>query len=303
MEHSTIGKEYGPGRVVRVSCRKDPTAEEMRVRDECFLLLILTHGTAVFSAYGRLFTATAPCLVCFDESEDPQLVRSRDLRCWGVFFHPTFLNVNLTFSRLRAEGFDETAMQHDFFLLHPFVHHAYPIPLTDGYRRSFENGCRALCCELAQQPDWYWSCRSRSYVMEMLIALERLYAYEQNPRGRDAVQDALFYMENHYGEEISLESLAMHCRVNRTTLSRRVRETTGLTPREYLLNHRMTVAKKHLAFTEMPIKEIAQRCGFKTVQHFGRLFREREGMTPATYRVEAVRRRREELQKEEVTTG
>ena len=303
MEHSTIGKEYGPGRIVRVECCEDPTPEQLRIRDECFLLLLITHGTAVFSAYGREFTAVAPCLVCFDESEDPQLVRSRDLRCWGVFFHPTFLNVNLTFSRLRAEGFDETAMQHDFFLLHPFVHHADPIPLTNGYRLSLQNSCRELRRELAQQPDWYWSCRSRSYVMEMLIALERLYAYEQNPRGRDAVQDALLYLESHYGEEISLDSLSAFCRVNRTTLSRCMREATGLTPREYLLQYRMTVAKKHLAFTEMPIKEIAQRCGFKTVQHFGRLFRQREGFTPAAYRTRAVQRRRAELQKEEVRKG
>ena len=65
MQHNTIGKEFGPGRVVRVSCRENPTAEELYIRDECFLMLLITKGMAVFSAYGREFAAVAPCLICF----------------------------------------------------------------------------------------------------------------------------------------------------------------------------------------------------------------------------------------------
>lgn len=299
MQHNTIGKQYGPGRIVQVACLENPTAEDLNIRDECFLLLLITHGTAVFSAYDREFTAVAPCLVCFDETDDPHLLRSRDLQCWGVFFHPTFLNVNLTFSRLRAAGFEEVAAQHDFFLLSPFLRHGAPLLLPDGSRMAMENACWELRRELTEQPDWYWSCRARSYVMEMLITLEHLYAYEGQPEGQDAAREAILYLETHYSEEISLERLSDYCRVNRTTLTRCVREVTGLTPREYLLSHRLRVAKKHLAFTDVPIKEIARRCGFKTVQHFGRIFREQEGITPAAYRVRAVQRRREGLQKEE----
>ncbi len=300
MGHYTVAKEYGAGRLLRIDCRPDPDLEGCFIRDECFLLLFIAEGTAVFSLEGREQVAIAPCVICFDEHQDPLLVRSHGLSCWGVYFHPTFLNINLTFERLRSEGFDEIATVHDFFLLQPFLRHEKAIPLTDGYRLVMENGCRKLCRELEEQPDWYWSCRSRSYLMEMLIALERLYRYEQQSGGGGAVRDAILYMESHYDQEISLESLAAYCRLNRTTLSRAVRQETGMTPREYLLHHRMMVAKKHLAFTEMPIKEIARRCGFKTVQHFGRLFREREGLTPATYRAETVRRRREELQREDV---
>lgn len=299
MQHNTIGQKYAQGRVVRIVCRENPTAEEFSIQDECFLLLLITRGSAVFSAYGREFTAVAPCLICFDESDDPRLIRSRDLQCWGVYFHPTFLNVNLTFSRLRSVGFEEIAGEHDFFLLSPFLRHAPPLSLPEGSRISLENSCWELRRELTEQPDWYWSSRSRSYLMEMLIALERLYAYEQQPEGRDAAREAMVYLETRYGEEISLERLSDYCRINRTTLTRCFREVTGMTPREYLLNHRLRVAKKHLAFTDVPIKEIARRCGFKTVQHFGRVFREREGIAPAAYRVRAVQRRREGLQKEE----
>ena len=297
MQHSTIGQKHGAGRIVRVVCRKNPAEEQMSIQGECFLLLIITHGTAVFSAYGREVTASAPCLLCFDESENPQLLRSQDLQWWGVWFHPSFLNVNLDFVSLRAEGFAEMAAQHDFFLLQPFLRHAAPMPLTEGHLAVFEDRCRSLRSELSQQPDWYWSCRARSYVMEMLLTLERLYGYGQPADGRDVAREVLLYIESHYGEEVTLERLSDRCGVNRTTLVSRVQQATGMTPREYLLHHRMTVAKKHLAFTDVPIKEIALRCGYKTVQHFGRAFREREGLTPAAYRTAAVRRRQEALQK------
>ena len=296
MQHSTIGQKHGTGRIVRVACRQNPAAETLSIREECFLMLVITHGTAVLSAYGREMTASAPCLLCFDESENPELLRGRDLQWWGVWFHPSFLNVNLSFGSLRTENFAEVAAQHDFFLLQPFLEHRAPFPLTEGHRAVFENRCLALHRELAEQPDWYWSCRARSYVMEMLIALERLCEIEPMEKKQAVAQEAVTYLETHYDRDITLDSLSAHCGVNRTTLSRCVQEVTGMTPREYLLHHRMRVAKKHLAFTDVPIKEIAARCGYKTIQHFGRMFREQEGVTPAIYRTRAVERRREELQ-------
>lgn len=303
MQHCTIGKNYGTGRIVRVACRKNPTAADLTIRDESFLMLMITKGTAVFSAYGREMTAIAPCVVCFDESEDPQLIRSCDLCCWGVWFHPSFLNINLDFQRLRAADFEEVASQHDFFLLSPFLSHSALIPLTKWHTAVFETRCCALYSELLQQPDWYWSCRARSYVMEMLIALERLYDCGLAEEAQTVAREAVTYLETYYDREITLDSLSAHCGVNRTTLSRCVQEITGMTPREYLLYHRMMVAKKHLAFTDVPIKEIAHRCGYKTVQHFGRAFREHEGITPAAYRIRAVERRRKELQKKNGDNG
>ena len=47
-----------------------------------------------------------------------------------------------------------------------------------------------------------------------------------------------------------------------------------MTPIEYVWHHRLVVAKKFLEFTDLPIKDIALRCGFKTTQHFSRKFEE-----------------------------
>ena len=65
-----------------------------------------------------------------------------------------------------------------------------------------------------------------------------------------------------------------------------------MTPMAYLWSYRLRVAKKHLAFTSLPVKDIALRCGFKTVQHFCRKFEATNGLTPTAYRNQALKARR-----------
>ena len=74
-----------------------------------------------------------------------------------------------------------------------------------------------------------------------------------------------------------------------------MKDELGCTAMEYLMAYRTTVAKKQLAFTEVPIKDIANMTGFKTVQHFSRIFKEHTGATPAEYRKRAVENRKNEI--------
>lgn len=74
-----------------------------------------------------------------------------------------------------------------------------------------------------------------------------------------------------------------------------MKEELGCTAIEYLTKYRISVSKKQLSFTDVPIKEIANMVGFKTVQHFNRLFKGITEETPAAFRQAAVRKRREEI--------
>ena len=50
-----------------------------------------------------------------------------------------------------------------------------------------------------------------------------------------------------------------------------------------------------MGFVDVPIKDIANIVGFKTVQHFNRIFKEHTGTTPAEFRKTAVERRKKEI--------
>ena len=161
---------------------------------------------------------------------------------------------------------------------------------------------------LREQTDWYWSCRSRSYFMEIILLLERTYglieyndtAVSETKISNPHLRKAVVFIETNYYDDLSLESIVRSASLNHSTLTRLFKAELNMTPIEYLWHHRLTVAKKFLEFTNLPIKEIASRCGFKTVQHFSRKFEEAVGTTPRGFRSAAVESRKKSFFRPEV---
>ena len=167
----------------------------------------------------------------------------------------------------------------------------------DNLRRLFS----MLNHELKEQPDWYWSCRSRSYFMEIMLLLEQTYGLirqndpvweETNKIRNPHLRNAIIYIENNYQDVITLEDIVKVASFSHSSLTKLFKNELKMTPIEYVWHHRLVVAKKFLAFTDLPIKEVASRCGFKTIQHFSRKFEESFGCSPTTFRMIAVSKRK-----------
>ncbi|MBO5211012.1 MAG: helix-turn-helix transcriptional regulator [Clostridia bacterium] len=306
MQHVTIGKNYNKSKIALVECIKNDKLDNIDIKDNCFLLIILSKGKLEFKISGQKITANAPAFLCFDESENPVLISKTKAQYTCIYFHPTFLNVNMTFSMLRSNSYSDIASTHDMFLLKPFINKAYVIPIVDTGVEKIESSAEYMAKELTEQRDWYWSCRGRSYFMEIIIALERMYGLIgyglthqksdnapiiKNPKLRDAV----LYIEGHYSDSITLSNISANVGINHTTLTALMKEELGCTAIEYLMQYRITIAKKQLSFTDVPIKDIANMVGFKTVQHFNRIFKEITGTTPAEFRKTSVQKRKDEI--------
>lgn len=306
MEHITVGKRKNASKVALVECIRDGSLKNIDIKDKCFLLIILTKGKLDFEVCGEKISATAPSFLCFDETENPVLVSKSKAGYTCIYFHPQFLNINMTFELLRSEKYGDIASTHDMFLLKPFTDKARVIPICESQLEKTERAANYMQRELEEQRDWYWSCRGRSYFMEIIITLERMngligyginhnkadnFPVIQNPKLRDAV----LYIEGHYSEDIKLLDISANAGINHTTLTALMKQELGCTAIEYLMKYRITVAKKQLEFTSVPIKDIANMTGFKTVQHFGRIFKELTGRTPAEFRKTAIQKRKDEI--------
>ena len=297
MNPKTFGRNFDIGRMVPIQCVKADALRDLDMKDACFGLIMIYEGTALFQVGDLSFEAMGPCFVCFDESISPKVIRKRGLKCDSVYFEPTFLNVNMTFPRIRSGNYEQLALIHDFFLLKPFTDNMrYVFPVFDESVDHLKRLFSALENELKEQPDWYWSCRSRSYFMEMLLVLERTYGLigQNDPMGNansvlnPHLKKAVIYIENNYREAVTLEDVSKAAALSHSSLTQLFKNELEMTPIEYVWHHRLVVAKKFLAFTELPIKDIASRCGFKTTQHFSRKFEESIGCNPTTYRTDAV---------------
>ena len=90
-------------------------------------------------------------------------------------------------------------------------------------------------------------------------------------------------------EDLSLEEMAHTVGLSPAHFSQVFRNTTGHTPHQYLLRYRIQRAKEMLRSAEMRVLDVAIACGFKTQQHFARVFREMCGASPTEYRYQSVR--------------
>lgn len=59
-----------------------------------------------------------------------------------------------------------------------------------------------------------------------------------------------------------------------------------ITPKQYILNLRLDKAKQMLLNSPFTVTAIAQECGFSSVYHFCRSFKQRIGQTPTQYALE-----------------
>ena len=87
-------------------------------------------------------------------------------------------------------------------------------------------------------------------------------------------------------DELSLKDMAQSVELSPAHFSRMFRKSTGATPHEFVLRQRVERAKDMLCEGEMRVIDVAVACGFKTQQHFWRVFRQICGASPTEYRRE-----------------
>jgi DNA-binding GntR family transcriptional regulator/AraC-like DNA-binding protein len=90
-------------------------------------------------------------------------------------------------------------------------------------------------------------------------------------------------------EELSLEEMAQSAGLSTAHFSQMFRKSTGESPHQFVLRQRVERAKEMLREAEPRVLDVAVACGFKTQQHFARVFRRMCGASPREYRHEFLR--------------
>jgi AraC family transcriptional regulator len=96
----------------------------------------------------------------------------------------------------------------------------------------------------------------------------------------DPVRKAIWYVESHSREEISLDDIAAACHVSAFHLTRAFATTTGLSLMRYVRARRLSEAAKRLADGAADILRVALDAGYGSHEAFTRAFRDHFGLTP-----------------------
>ena len=107
-------------------------------------------------------------------------------------------------------------------------------------------------------------------------------AYSDGLSGRK-LQQAIDYIQDHFNEDISLQAIATEVGMSRYYFSRLFKQSTGISPYQYLLKCCIERSKALLLQGRQKITDIAIQVGFANQSQFGRHFKRFTGVTPKQF--------------------
>ena len=163
---------------------------------------------------------------------------------------------------------------------------ARPDPTLDHYGRLFEE-------EVAHPTGPGHDLAQDLLGRSIALALIRRYSTLSPRSGDDVVRitparikRVVDCMHEETDRNPRLADLAALSGLSATHFARAFRSTTGSSPHRYLMAIRMARGRRLLVETNLPIGEIAFRCGFEQAGSFATAFRKATGVTPREWRRE-----------------
>lgn len=122
------------------------------------------------------------------------------------------------------------------------------------------------------------------HFFRLADSLFGLRSREEENRAFAAINQVKKYIEDNYGEDLSLVKLAEIVYLNPSYLSRLFKQVTGSNLLHYINEVRIGHAKLLLQENELKIHQIAKRVGYLSAPYFTRFFRRLTNMSPQEYR-------------------
>lgn len=136
-----------------------------------------------------------------------------------------------------------------------------------------------------EMPGYGGICNALAVVLLLFcIQLTSNQGIKQNKGNTSIADEVITYIDNHYYEPITMESLSTHFHISASRLSHIVTESYHISPISYLINRRISQAQWELVSTNYTIREIAEHVGYENTHHFCNMFQKRTGYSPSVMR-------------------
>ena len=95
---------------------------------------------------------------------------------------------------------------------------------------------------------------------------------------------AIAFINENLDRDLKLIDLGIVVGMSTYHFARMFKQSTGLTPHQYLVKQRLSKAKELLRHTEIAIADIGYLVGYKNSSHFAKVFRKHTKVSPTAYR-------------------
>ncbi len=128
-----------------------------------------------------------------------------------------------------------------------------------------------------------------AYLLALLFECKRLYDIQQQQARHTPARQTLTarfqqFINQHFLTHKSVQDYAAILHVSADYLGQSVKAATGKTAHSLIAERVLLEAKKLLQYSDLSVAEIADHLGYGEATHFGRFFRQHQGLSPHVWR-------------------
>ncbi|SFL25329.1 two-component system, response regulator YesN [Paenibacillus sp. 1_12] len=117
-----------------------------------------------------------------------------------------------------------------------------------------------------------------------LLDWNRKYTEHSDPHKKSGFEEIEAFIQAHYGEDITLQSIAERHHMSESYFSRLFKKQVGTSFLEYVTHIRIRHAKELLTNPRLKIYEVSVQVGYQDSRYFSQIFRKYTGDTPTEFR-------------------
>lgn len=153
-----------------------------------------------------------------------------------------------------------------------------------GQSGAYSELFRKIISELQIKPPRFGELTAL-YARELLLLFARACATGEERSGSPAIREAVQRIHREFQQPVSIKQYAQDYHMSLCWFIRSFRAYTGVSPKQFLLQVRLTRAKELLASTSYQVGEIAALVGYDNPLYFSRLFKNATGLSPKEFRL------------------
>lgn len=96
----------------------------------------------------------------------------------------------------------------------------------------------------------------------------------------------LKYIQAHLSDTLSIKLLAEQMNMSAEHFSRSFKQQINISPKRYILQKRISLAKQLLLLNNLSISDVADKTGYLDVYHFSKNFKQEVGLSPSKFKSE-----------------
>lgn len=252
-------------------------------RHDFFEVLYLTQGSGIHIIDNNEYKIEPPCVFFLSPGQAHKLELSKDIAGFIFLFTAEFYLID--------KSNKNKLLEFPFFF--NLKQENPPLRLTSDNEVSFmtslfEKGCQEMNTadvvghELANSIlDLILNTCNKSYPKE-IRAIEKGKGHLMVKRFRELIEEK-------YQANLTVKEYAQILNVTENHLTQTVKELTGNTSKELVVDKQVLEIKRLLKHSELTVSEICHLLNFKDQSYFSKFFKKVTGLSPNSYRVESLK--------------